>query len=218
MKKVLVIAPHPDDETLGCGGLLLKHKSLKDKIYCIFLTNFSAKNKNFIKRKKEIQKVAKAYKLNKYFVSKFEPSSLEKIDKKKIIGFMKEIINEIRPDKLLVPFQYDAHHDHKISFECASVFFKSFRYKFIKEVWVYETLSETNFSEGYSLKNFKPNTWVDITKFIKKKIKIFSFYKGEFGFHPHPRSRETLKSLATLRGSYANIKFAEAFQIIKNIV
>ena len=105
MKKVLVIAPHPDDETLGCGGLLLKHKNSKDKIYCVFLTNFSIKNKNYIKRKKEIQKVAKAYKFNKYFISKFEPSSLEKIDKKKIIGFMKEIINEIRPDKLLVPFQ-----------------------------------------------------------------------------------------------------------------
>ena len=91
----------------------------------------------------------------------------------KLGGAEEKIINKVKPDKLLIPFPYDAHHDHRISFECMTVFFKSFRYSFIKEVWMYETLSETNFTENYTKQFFQPNTWVDITDFYEKKIKIF---------------------------------------------
>ena len=80
MKKILVVAPHPDDETLGCGGTLLKHKNQKDKIYCLFVTNLSPRHKYFKKRKKEINKVAKSF---QFVLGKFAPSSLEKQPKKK---------------------------------------------------------------------------------------------------------------------------------------
>ena len=218
MKKILVIAPHPDDETLGCGGTLLKHKNQKDKIYCLFITNLSPRHKYFKKRKKEIENVAKSFKFDGYVLGKFQPSSLEKQPKKKVIEFIGNFIKKIQPNKLLVPFPHDAHRDHKVCFDSCSIFFKSFRYNYIKEVWIYETLSETNFSENYSPFAFKPNTWVDINKFLKKKIDIFSNYKTEINPHPFPRSIEAIKSQALLRGSYANVKYAEAFQIIKNIV
>ena len=218
MKKILVLAPHPDDETLGCGGTLLKHQNSKDKIFCIFLTNLKKNHKMYKKKIEEIKRVSKAYRFDDYFIGKFNPSTLEDIPKQDIISYLQKIINKIKPDKLLIPFPYDAHHDHRISFECMTVFFKSFRYSFIKEVWMYETLSETNFTENYTKQFFQPNTWVDITDFYQKKIKIFSNYASEYDLSPHPRSFEAIKSLAVLRGSYSNVKYAEAFQIIKNIL
>ena len=117
MKKILVIAPHPDDETLGCGGTLLKHKNQKDKIYCLFVTNLGPKHKYFKKRKKEIENVAKSFKFDGYVLGKFQPSSLEKQPKKKVIEFIGNFIKKIQPNKLLVPFPHDAHRDHKVCFD-----------------------------------------------------------------------------------------------------
>ena len=70
-----------------------------------------------------------------------------------------------------MPFEGDIHTDHKIVFDACKPFIKSFRYKFIQNFYVYEILLETNFSEGLSKISFKPNLFVDITKFIKEKIK-----------------------------------------------
>ena len=109
-----------------------------------------------------IEKVAKSFQFDEYILGKFQPSTLDQIPKKQIIKFIGNFIKKVKPDKLLVPFRHDAHDDHKVCFDSSSVFFKSFRYNYIKEVWIYETLSETNFSENYSPYKFNPNTWVDI--------------------------------------------------------
>ena len=70
-------------------------------------------------------------------------------------------------------------------------FTKSFRYPYIiKEILIYETLSETNF-DVMEKKSFKPNHWIDISKFINKKIKIMRIYKSELKNHPFPRSKKT---------------------------
>ena len=72
MKKILVIAPHPDDEILGCGGTLLKHKLQdKDQIYCVYVTNLKKNNKYFKKRNNQIKEVCKKINFNDYFIGKF---------------------------------------------------------------------------------------------------------------------------------------------------
>ena len=86
-----------------------------------------------------------------------------------------------------------------------------------KNFYIYETLSETNFTEGFAKENFKPNLFVDISKFMNKKINLANIYESELKKHPFPRSSEAIKSLATLRGSFSNHKFAESFMILKQI-
>ena len=82
---------------------------------------------------------------------------------------------------------------------------------------MYETISETNFKNNFSKKDFEPNLWVNISKYMNKKINIMKIYKGEIKKHPFPRSEKSIKALAMLRGSYSGFEYAEAFKIIKQL-
>jgi LmbE family N-acetylglucosaminyl deacetylase len=215
-KNSLIIAPHPDDEVLGCAGTILKNGSNKFNNYCVYVTNFSKKNQKLKSKKLQIKKVSKLLNFKNIFELNYPPSSLDRLPKKDLIDKFKKIIDIVKPNLLYVPNDGDSHSDHKIVFDCLKPFMKSFRYDFIKKIYKYETLSETNFSEIYN-DRFKPNTWVDISKYINKKIEICLVYKDEFNTHPFPRSSDSVRSLAILRGSFANKKYAEAFQLIKSV-
>ena len=219
---VLVIAPHPDDETLGCGGTILKHIGKKDKVHWLIMTNFellkNIKKKLIIKKNKEILQVKKSYNFKSLIRLNFEPAKLDLIPKKRIIEEIQKVVSKLKPNILYIPYAGDAHSDHKITFEASCAISKSFRNTSIKKVIVYETPSETDFNLNPRVKNFKPNLWVDITKQISKKLNILKKYKSEIGKHPFPRSLENIKSYAKIRGSVSGHKFAESFQIIKEIL
>lgn len=213
MKKVLFIAPHPDDEALSCGTLL-KHKKYGDKVFCVYVT--MSKNKTeLIKKTKYIEKVQKKLNFDKYFIGKSEPTKISKKNLTNVIDFLRKIIISIKPSVLYIPNGNDIHSDHRLIYDACVTFTKSFRYNSINEVLVYETLSETNFGIRDQKKLFYPNTFVDISKFFKQKIEICKIYKSEIGSHPFPRSILSIKSNAIMRGSYANCKYAEAFMALK---
>lgn len=219
--KILVIAPHPDDETLGCGGTLLKHLESGDSLYWTLVTSMTEEagyKKNIIKtREKEIKKIKKIYKFKKLFKLDFMPSKIDSLPLLEVIKPLVDVVNEVKPNILYLPFYGDAHTDHQVTFKAASSLIKWFRYPFIKKVIIYETLSETNFN--FSTKhNFRPNMYVNISKFLEKKIKIFKTYKSEVKKHPFPRSEEAIRASAILRGSESGFKYAEAFKSILNRV
>ena len=120
---------------------------------------------------------------------------------------------EVKPNTIFAPFENDVHTDHQIISLAIQSSIKWFRHKYIEEVFLYETLSETNFNRMNS-ESFKPNTYYDITKFLNSKIKIMKIYKSEILPHPFPRSEISIKSLAYLRGSECGFKAAEAFKLI----
>ena len=218
--KIMVISPNPDDETLGCGATLLKHKNKKDKIFWLNITFAGPKSgysyKFAKKREIEIQKVRNAYKFNGYSNLHFPTKFLDQIPKSNLIESFNLYINKIKPEKIFIPSESDIHTDHKIVFSICHNYTKSFRYPFIKQILAYETISETNFN--FSKKNtFCPNVFEDITNFFNKKLKIMKIYKSELKKHPFPRSLDSLKSLAILRGSQSGFKYAEAFELIKEI-
>lgn len=218
MNKILVIAPHPDDELLGCGGTILKHKKeSKDKVYCVYVTNFDKKNKSYKTKLNQIKKVVKKLGFDNYFMGKFNPTKLNQKNLPQVISFLKTIITKIKPTTVYVPFENDIHTDHKVVFDACKPFIKAFRYNFIKNFYAYETISETNFSESFAKENFRPGLYVNITKYIQQKLKVANIYKSEFKKHPFPRSSTSLKSLAVLRGSFCNHKYAESFMILKQI-
>ena len=218
--KTLVIAPHADDEILGAGGTLFKRNSKKkNSIYWLLVTMPSEpeyEKKFILKRKKQIKKIIKFVKFKGFYNLEFKPTELDRIPKKKLIKTITEVINTVKPDEIFVPHVGDVHSDHKIISEVISTCTKNFRFSFIKLILAYEVLSETNFN--LNKKNyFKPNYYEDISKFLEKKIKAMKIYKGEIKKFPFPRSQETIKSLAKVRGSEINTKAAEAFEILKKI-
>ena len=220
MSNIIVFAPHPDDETLGCGGTLLKHIEAKDKVHWAILTDiytdqgFTEKIINT--RKKEINQVKNKFKFASTHQLNFRTTELDKVPMNKLILQISHLIKKIKPEILYVPFYGDIHSDHFAAFNAISACTKSFRYPFIKKILAYETISETEFTLVHN-NVFKPNCWVDITKYLSKKINIMSIYKSEVGTHPFPRSKKNIEALATFRGATINKKAAESFMILKDI-
>ncbi len=173
-------------------------------------------SKNTIeKRKKEIIKVNKIYKFKKYFNLNLPTAELDKIGKKEIIEKISKCFSEINPQIVYMPFRDDIHSDHKIIADATMSVCKWFRLKKLEKLLMYETLSETNFNY---IDRFKPNTFIDISKYIEKKLQIMKIYKSELGSHPFPRSIDSIKSLSKLRGSESGFEYAEGFKLIFNFI
>ena len=221
-KTVLVVAVHPDDETLGCGGTLLKHKAAGDKIYWCIVTSMrgvSRFSKNqIIAREDQIQKVSDGYGFQQVKQLNFPTMSLDTIPMTELVGCLSEVINEIKPNIIFLPFCGDVHSDHRVTFNAAFSCTKSFRYPFIKKVLMMEVSSETDFAPAMSSTAFTPNCFVDITDYFEEKIAIMEHYVTEISSLPFPRSSESLKALATIRGTTAGCLYAESFMLLKEIL
>ena len=112
-----------------------------------------------------------------------------------LIGKISKVINNLKPNIIYLPFKGDVHSDHRKIFEASYSCTKSFRYPFIKKIYMMETLSETEFSpiEG---ENFIPNTFVDISEYLEKKLDIMQIYTSELAKHPFPRSLENISYIS----------------------
>ncbi len=222
MNKVIVIAPHPDDETLGCGGTILRHKAEGDEIYWLIMSTIENVAEYTIERassrKKEIQTVATKYNFTDTFQASFPTTELDTIPKKKLVGYISGIFEKVKPNIIYIPYVNDVHSDHEAVFSAAVSCTKSFRYPSLRCVRVYETLSETEFGLRPDNNGFKPNLWIDISDYLDQKIEIMSLYNGEIGEHPFPRSEKNLNALATIRGATAGCNAAEAFISIKEVL
>lgn len=216
--KVLVVAVHPDDETLGCGGTLLKHKANKDEAHWLICTTIDKNHNYYDIREKEIDEVSKLYNFNSVHNLRLKTMRLDEYSMSELVGKISKIINEIKPNIIYLPFKGDVHSDHRKIFEASYSCTKSFRYPFIKKIYMMETLSETEFAPSVSEDNFIPNVFVDISSFFEKKLKIMKVFKSEIAEHPFPRSEKNLRALATLRGATCGCEYAESFVLLKEIL
>jgi len=216
-EKVLVIAVHPDDETLGCGGTLLKHKKNADSIHWLICTQTNPQSDFFKKREQEIVNVTNKYAFDTVNNLALETMKVDEYTMSELIGKISKIINEVQPNIIYLPFKGDVHSDHRAIFEAAYSCTKSFRYPFIKKIYMMETLSETEFAPSTKEDSFIPNVFIDISEFFEKKIEIMKVFESEISEHPFPRSIRNLEALATLRGATAGCEYAESFVLLKEI-
>lgn len=219
--KHLVVAVHPDDETLGCGGLLLKHRVAGHEIFWMIITNVSEAygwDKDRVdSRQKEIEKVSKLYSFNDVFKLDFPTTKLGEIPFGDIASAISNVFNTIKPSIVYLPNRGDVHTDHRIAFDAAYSCTKSFRYPFVKKILMMETLSETEFAPSLLNYSFIPNVFFDISSFIDKKIEIFNTYESEIMKPNQPRNERIIRSLAAYRGSRIGAEYAEAFQLLLSI-
>lgn len=218
MKKILVVAVHPDDETLGCGGTLLKHKASGDEVHWLICTTLDTKHDYFEKRKKEIEKVAKAYDFDSVHNLRLKTMHVDEYTMSELIEKISNVVTKIEPSIVYFPFKGDVHSDHRKIFEVAYSCTKSFRYPFIKKIYMMEALSETEFAPSMKEDSFIPNVFVDISEFMDKKIEIMKTYEHEMAPHPFPRSARNLRALGTFRGATAGCEYAESFMLLKEVL
>jgi LmbE family N-acetylglucosaminyl deacetylase len=221
MSNVLVIAPHPDDETLGCGGALLRHIHSGDKVHWLIATalgvdRFSAER--IEQRKLEIEAVSSAFGFSSTTQLGFETTQLDRYPIDEIVSKIGKCVTETKPEIIYLPFPGDAHTDHGIIYAAATATTKWFRYPSVKRVLCCEIISETDFGLAPDTLPFKPNSYVEISPWLNKKLEIMRLYNGEMGEHPFPRSEQAIRSLAILRGSQCGAPAAEAFMLLKEIM
>jgi len=215
---ILVIAVHPDDETLGCGGTLLKHKANGDKIHWLICTSLEVSHSYYDMREKEIEEVHGMYGFDSMYNLRLKTMQVDEYSMSELIAKISKIIYEVEPNIVYLPFRGDVHSDHRKIFEASYSCTKAFRYPFIKKIYMMETLSETEFAPSTQDSSFVPNVFVDISEYMHTKLDIMKIYKSELAEHPFPRSQRNIEALATLRGATSACDYAESFMLLKEIL
>ena len=219
-KKILVIAPHPDDEALGVGGSIAKYVAEGSEVTVLTVAGHlpplypKGIYEETIREAKEAHRklgVASSLFLN-------HPSTkLSDIEVHRLNNEIYEVVNRVTPDIVLCPFP-DRHVDHRIIFESSMVATRPVRAgKNIKLLAAYETISETHWNAAHIEPNFVHNWVVDISGFMDIKLNALSSYASQISDFPGPRSLEAVKALAMFRGTQAGFAYGEAFHVIRMI-
>ena len=219
MAIVLVVAPHPDDEILGCGGTIARHVSQGDTVYvCIVTTAYTPDwSKEYIEhRHTEITNSNSILGIKKTFFLDFPTAKFDTISRKEINESLHSVVQRLKPEVVYIPHGGDIHLDHRIVHESALVALRPSSNSSTIRTLAYETLSETEW--GRSLKHFIPNVFVDITDFLELKKNAMKAYGSELRQEPNPRSLNSIEALARKRGSEVNVSCAESFMLLREIL
>ncbi|GAA0787495.1 PIG-L deacetylase family protein [Roseibium denhamense] len=215
---VLVVAPHPDDETLGAGGFLLRARAEGHPIHWLIVTTITTDDgwpeEKVARREREITEVTDAFGFEKVHRLSFPAANLDQVKTSELVQSIGAVVRGVAPATLLLPHRGDAHSDHRVVHDASIACVKWFRYPSVKWALVYETLSETDISARRD-DAFRPEVFVDVTDYIEEKLKILSIFGDEIQAYPFPRSLTAVKSLSQIRGAASGSTAAEAFMILR---
>ncbi len=224
MNKVLIIAAHPDDDILGCGGYISKFSN-KKKFRVIFIAEGSScrfkNDETSPENIKDIISERNNFGINALQILgiddyKFYNLPCGRLDQVPIIEINKIIEAEIKKFKPKIIFTHsknDTNNDHKIVHDSTLIATRPPTAPTVKEIYSYEVLSS---SEWKFTEVFNPNYFIKISfEDLKNKWEALSKYKTEIKEFPYPRSFKGLECLANYRGMQSNNQYAEAFQIIR---
>lgn len=223
MNRILIIAPHPDDEILGCGGVIAKEVDKGNEVFVTIITNGHLGAPELFKKEGTEKVRREALQAHKYlgvkqtFFLDFPCPRLDTVPSYKISIALSEIVRDKKIDTIYVTHRGDIHKDHKISFEATLVAARPINNNPVKRIYAYETLSETEWAPPYGDDNFIPTVFEDISGYMEKKIEAFKFFTTQVNEFPHPRSVKSIENLANLRGATVGYFHAEAFMLIREI-
>lgn len=224
MNKVLVLAPHADDEILGCGGTIAKHVAHGDEVYVAVMSNaFVGAPELFSEEQIALVRVEanaahRMLKIKKTFWFDFPAPKLEQYPQYKIAKTISELIKNTKANILYIPHKGDLHMDHGAIYNAALVAARPIPGQSVKKIYAYETLSETEWGHPTVDAVFIPNRFSVLEKdqFLAK-IDAMCFFESQLMPFPNTRSIEAIKHLASLRGSTVGEEFAECFMIVREI-
>lgn len=214
MKKVLVVAAHPDDELLGVGGTVACHTADGDEVYSVIMCESeSLRYKRDVGQSRAVNEAANVLGVKKVFHIKMPDQRLDTLTLTDIISPLEKISEEIKPDIVYSQFGGDINMDHQLLFQAANVAFRPLA-PWPEEFYAFYTASSTEWAFP---RTFRPDTWVDISETLETKIRAFECYKSEVRKYPHPRSSDALRHAAHFFGNQCSMDAAEAFMTIRRV-
>lgn len=223
MKNILVVAPHPDDEILGCGGTIAKHVASGNDVKVIIVTNgFLGAPELFKKEgtdrvRKEALESHKLLGVSQTFFLDFPAPRLDSIASYKLSIAIEKVIRQNGITDIYIPHRGDIHKDHRITYESCLVSARPINNNPVMRIFAYETLSETEWAAPYADEAFIPTHFENISSTLGQKLKAFECFSTQIKSFPHPRSLESIANLSKVRGATVGMHNAEAFMVIRQI-
>lgn len=221
MENIIVVAAHPDDEVLGCGGVMARHARLGDRVHVIVVTRgmpevFSAAS--VAKVREELAAAHRLLGVTSVRFLDFPAPSLDVIPGYVVADAICAVLSEIRPGSVYFPHHGDIHGDHRAANLATIVAARPNGTANVSRMLAYETLSESEWGNPNSSNAFQPTVFVDISEHLADKLKAMECYESQLKASPHARSLEAIRALAIYRGHTVNVAAAEAFMLVREIV
>lgn len=217
---ILIFAPHPDDEVLGCGGTMAKRAAAGDAVYVFVVTRGVEplyKDSGIRIIQQQCREADKLLGAKDTIFLNFPAVMLETVPRYELNGRISEVVQQIKPDEVYIPHRGDMQLDHKMIVDAAMVALRPKYKHVVKRIYAYETLSETGWDIPNTVNEFIPNVYEDITDTLPLKLQAMELFKSQLGTFPDARSVEALVSLAKFRGAMVNCSAAEAFSLVREI-
>ena len=219
--RTLVIAPHPDDETLGAGGTIARlartgHDVRVAVVTTGRLSDYPASEVAVVRSEAEQAHALLGVKETSWL--DLPAARVAETPRRTLNAALQDVVSRTSPTALLLPFVGDVHVDHQLIFQAAMVAARPHQSTYPTTILAYETLSETNWNAPYLTPGFHPNVFVDISDTLDAKLKAMGVYGSQLRASPHERSIEALKALATLRGATMHLAAAEAFVLVRSVI
>ena len=220
--KILIIAAHPDDEVLGCGGMAAKQSKLGDEIYCLIMgegensRSEQAEKLKIEKLQQDGRAAAAVLGFKEVVFLNFPDNSFDTVSLLSITKKIEEHLEKIKPNIVYTHFENDLNVDHRLTFQAVMTACRPCNDFCPREIYSFEVLSSTEWQSKQG-KQFAPNFYVDIEDAIDAKKEALKKYTSEIRDYPHSRSIEGIEALARYRGLESGLKLAEAFCLIRKI-
>lgn len=224
MKNILILAPHPDDEILGCGATISKNIKLGNSVTIAILTNANKTDperyteEKLLNVRNEAKSAANLLGVKEVLFEDFPAPALDQYPGYKMAEAISKILKYVKPNVMYIPYRGDIHNDHKAIFDAAMVAARPVGEYYVKTIYAYETLSETEWAYPFTGEYFVPTVYETVShQDFNAKLQAMQCYKSQVKKFPNPRSLETLEALAKFRGSTVGAERAEAFVLIRDI-
>lgn len=217
--RILVIAPHPDDEVFGSGATIAKYADAGDEVHVLIVTKgddlFDPK---LIEQGRE--EAVRAHHLlgvRRTHFADLPAIKLDTLPQYEINGVISDFLVKINPQLLFLPFPGDINRDHQIVHSSAMVAARPFQTT-VRFIYCYEALSSTNWNSPVMTPAFVPNVFCDVSESIDRKIAAVKVYASQMKAYPHERSPESVMALSRYRGGFVGMEHAEAFVCVRHIL
>lgn len=212
-RKVMVIAAHPDDELLGCGGTVALHTAAGDRVTSVIVCEGESLRygADGVNQKSHIKRAACALGVEDVRLLGFSDQRLDTHTLTDVIAPLESVVREVRPEVIYCQYGGDVNRDHQLLFQAILVATRPTE-TFIESVYAFDTASSTEWAFP---RTFVPDLWVDVTGTLEKKLAAMACYESELRPYPHPRSLEALRNRAKAWGNQACMDAAEVFMTVR---